>query len=511
MAVRNNKVMATLPWLALALVLALIGFGFVPLLSMGLGQGASGLTGYAWHVLLFTLSQAFISAAISVAFGLMLARALASRQFPGRNLFIRLLIIPQALPAIVVVLALLGLFGEAGLLGGVISAYGLTGIVLAHVFFNMPLMARLLLVRLESIQPESLRLASQLRLGNWATFRHVEWPLLASAIGGGFGLVFLLCAASFTIVLVLGGGPQSTTLEVAIYQALRMDFDPAFAALLSLAQLLVCSFAILIAGRMAAAPDVLPQTLGKQPLQRTGGAALLIDVFSVAAAVLLLLPPLVILAASGVRHIAISSTLASAMFNSLFLGTCAATISLTLGWMLAHAAERQQRVWLRSAFTLTAMASLIMPPAVLATGWFVSLAPHTDVGRLAPLLIVLLNALMALPFVRTILQPAIAESFVRHDRLSASLGLAGWQRFRLVDVPSLKRPLALAATAALLLSLGDLAAITLFGTGQWLTLPALVYRQMGHYQMAEAEGTALLLGLITLALTFAITPRQAPR
>jgi len=59
--------------------------------------------------------------------------------------------------------------------------------------------------------------------------------------------------------------------------------------------------------------------------------------------------------------------------------------------------------------------------------------------------------------------------------------------------------------------LGDLAAVTLFGTGDWVTLPALVYRQMGHYQMAEAEGTALILGLLTLALTFLFTPRSEPQ
>jgi thiamine transport system permease protein len=43
----------------------------------------------------------------------------------------------------------------------------------------------------------------------------------------------MLCATSFTLVLVLGGGPAATTLEVAIYQALRFDFDPNRAVLLS--------------------------------------------------------------------------------------------------------------------------------------------------------------------------------------------------------------------------------------------------------------------------------------
>ncbi len=49
----------------------------------------------------------------------------------------------------------------------------------------------------------------------------------------------MLCVTSFTIVLVLGGGPGATTLEVAIYQALRFDFEPATAAVLTGVQIAI--------------------------------------------------------------------------------------------------------------------------------------------------------------------------------------------------------------------------------------------------------------------------------
>ena len=50
---------------------------------------------------------------------------------------------------------------------------------------------------------------------------------MRAALPGVAGLIFMLCMTSFTIVLTLGGGPAATTLEVAIYQSLRFDFDPA--------------------------------------------------------------------------------------------------------------------------------------------------------------------------------------------------------------------------------------------------------------------------------------------
>jgi thiamine transport system permease protein len=54
---------------------------------------------------------------------------------------------------------------------------------------------------------------------------------------------------------------------------------------------------------------------------------------------------------------------------------------------------------------------------------------------------------------------------------------------------------------ALIVSLGDLTAISLFGTQDLVTLPSFIHRQMGSYRFDEAIGTALLLTLLVLALT----------
>ena len=52
--------------------------------------------------------------------------------------------------------------------------------------------------------------------------------------------MFLLCFKSFAIVLALGGGPSRATLEVAIYEALKIDLDFSRAAWLALLQLAIC-------------------------------------------------------------------------------------------------------------------------------------------------------------------------------------------------------------------------------------------------------------------------------
>ena len=70
-----------------------------------------------------------------------------------RGLLITLMGAPFILPVIVAVLGLLAVFGRAGIFNSAlvwaglepVSIYGLHGVVLAHVFFNLPLATRLIL------------------------------------------------------------------------------------------------------------------------------------------------------------------------------------------------------------------------------------------------------------------------------------------------------------------------------------------------------------------------------
>ena len=70
-------------------------------------------------------------------------------------------------------------------------------------------------------------------------FRHLDWPVLRTELPGIAALIFLMCFKSFAIVLALGGGPSRSTLEVAIYEALKIDLDFGRVAWLALIQLAI--------------------------------------------------------------------------------------------------------------------------------------------------------------------------------------------------------------------------------------------------------------------------------
>ena len=107
---------------------------------------------------------------LSCLFAVPAARALARRRFPGRGAMVALLGAPFLLPAIVAVFGIVAIWGRAGLVSRGLEAlglpgldvYGLRGVVLAHVFFNVALVARLVLQGWLAIPAEQFRLAAQL-------------------------------------------------------------------------------------------------------------------------------------------------------------------------------------------------------------------------------------------------------------------------------------------------------------------------------------------------------------
>ncbi len=477
------------------IVLGLIACGVVPLFWFMVTSGgfhASQFDASTLGILWFTLKQALLSTGLSLCLGLGVARALARRRFAGRTLLINLFAVPQALPAIVAVLAILAIYGNTGWLANLINVYGLGGIVLVHVFFNAPLAAKLFLNALDGIAPERFKLAEQLLFSDFDVFKLVEWPTLQSAASRIGGLIFLVCAASFIVVLTLGG-PGATTLEVAIYQALRMDFDVGRAISLSLLQIILSFSILVLASRTPFRfPAATSLTLLRFRHDGAGLIARIMDFSFVLLAVMIVLPPFIAIGVYGLPYINFSAALLEATAFSIFIGTASAVVCLGLSCSLARNQHHFQR--------LVSSMGLIVPPAVLATGWFLAVQSFEISVALSLCLIVALNSLMALPFAVAILAEGFASLGVQHQRLCAQLNIKGWSKFRRIDFPALKSAVLHALLLAFVLSLGDLTAITLLGTQGVITLPALTQQQMGHYRSHEAGGTALVLTLLCLCL-----------
>ncbi|WP_019172042.1 thiamine/thiamine pyrophosphate ABC transporter permease [Pseudaminobacter salicylatoxidans] len=512
--------------IALVAIAVLIGGAFVGLILEGINDFSGAIAafdGYLFRVARFTLWQALLSTSLSVIPALFVARALSRHpSFRGRGLILRLFAVPLALPAIVAALGVLALYGRAGYFAGLLSQisgegwpgiYGLSGILVAHVFFNLPLATRLFLEALNTVPADQWRLASQLGMGARAGFRLIEWPALRASLPGVAGLVFMLCITSFTIVLTLGGGPRATTLEVAIYQSLRFDFDPARAVALTLLQI-VLTMAVVAALMRLGANVTGDANLSVVPRRHIpispGGTAL--DALLIALALAFVAGPMLAIIFSGLEadlaRLAGEAAVRRAAATSLILACLSALlcVALTAALTMARRAlalkrgANGPRTLLERITDTGAGFVLVVPPIVIGAGWFVLLRHAGDVFALAPVMVVTVNAVMAMPFALRAVRPAYDAASERHERLCAQLGVAGWNRLRLIEWPVLRRPLSTGFAFAMALSLGDLGVIALFGSDSVQTLPYLLLARMGSYRTADAAGIALFLGILCLAL-----------
>lgn len=496
---------------ALALLL-LLTFGTV-IAVWSRAESVGGLSAADWAAIQFTVKQAFLSALFSVAIAIPVARAIARRRFPGRGVLVSLLGAPFILPAIVAVLGLLSVWGRAGYFSTAINAlfggeplniYGLKGVILAHVFFNLPLATRLILQGWQSIPTEQFRLAAQLGFREREIARELEWPMLRPILPGVFLVIFLLCTTSFAVVLAMGGGPKATTVELAIFQALRFDFDLSKAAYLALVQFGICTVAA-AAAVMVARPTALAVGLDRE-LMRWDARGLgyrIWDLLLILLVSLFLILPVFSLLIKGLPNVAsLPVQVWSAVGNSLAVALVSALLStgmcIAIGSLILRLERRRTQAswWVEGVGFLTLAAS----PFVIGTGLFIVLNPYVDPFAIALPITAVVNAAMSLPFALRIILPALKKAEQHYGKLADSIGVGGWSRFRLAIWPRIQRPVGFATGLSAALSMGDLGVIALFAPPDIATLPLTMYRLMSAYQMDAANGVALILIALSLCL-----------
>lgn len=471
---------------------------------------------YLKQVLRFSFVQAGLSALLSVICGILFARAFFYQHFRGKKILLHLFSLTFVLPSLVAVFGLLGVYGASGWLAQICAffrlntqpdIYGLPGILMAHVFFNLPLATRLFLQSYRAIPDQQRQLAAQLGICGHKFIRLIELPYLRQQIFSAFVLIFMLCFTSFAIVLTLGGGPKYSTLEVAIYQAVTFDFDLAKAALYATLQIVFCLLLFIVANPAGKIPQ--GQLQRREPrFARQSGAVRFWQIFVIITATAFILLPLANIVTGALfspqffsawqnpqlwRAIGYSFTIApTSAIISLLTATALLQFSRQLNWLYLP--------FLARLFMDGGMLILAVPMLVLAIGLFLQLQTMDFGTAHLFVIVVMCNALTALPFVIRILAVPMNNNMQYYEKLCQSLDIRGWRRFRLIEWHNLADPVKYAFALATALSLGDFTAIALFGGQDFTSLPYLLYQQLGSYRGEEASVTALVLLLVCFGL-----------
>jgi len=498
-------------------IAALVGLVLASILRASTGAAASSVD--VWHLVVMTVTQAALSTVLSLLVGMALAWSLNRLRFFGRDLIVGLFASAIVTPGLIVAFGLLAVWGRAGWVNQTslaltgqpleLPVFGLGGILAAHVILDASFAARILLARLDAIPEARLKMGQSLGLSAIQRFAVIDWPMLGPTLPGLGAIIFLLAFTSFPIVLLLGGGPANQTLEVAIYAAVRLDFDLAGAVQLALVQIAICSAIILATA--AFAPVSAATGRSRPPRWRDTGLVhaaqwtiLAVGIFGFA------LPLLAILIdgiGPGIIDLAQRPSFWRAVATSLALGAGSAALTLLLALTIGMARAATASRTARTAIGAPAYAYLAVPAVVLSLGAFLLVR---DMGLFpeiaAPVVVLVANALLALPFALATLAPPLEAVATSRGRLIRSLGLSGWSQFRAVEWPLISRDAGVVVALSFCFSLGDLGVIALFGTEDFTTLPLAMYRALGAYRSNDAATIAALMLLITIA-AFTLLPR----
>lgn len=189
---------------------------------------------------------------VSLALGLPMAALLATREFPGKRVIEILVDLPMVIPPTVAGFALLMAFGRAGLMGGTLTALGITlpfstaGVVVAQVFMSAPFLIGATRAGLAAVDQRYLDTAQTLRAGEVYAFLRVRLPLALPSLIAGVGMCWARALGEFGATITFAGNMAGSTRTVPldVYLLLQENLDAA--ATLSL--ILVVMAAVLLAG-----------------------------------------------------------------------------------------------------------------------------------------------------------------------------------------------------------------------------------------------------------------------
>lgn len=205
-----------------------------------------------WQALKLSLLLGLWTVAVLIPAGILLARIIAWRRFPGRNILQTLLALPLLLPPTVLGFYLLIFMGNRSALGrsyetlfGDPLVFSFQGLLLASLIFNIPFAIQPMQRAFESISISIREAAWCSGLSSWQTFWKIELPLVWPGILSASILTFAHTMGEFGVVLMVGGNieGETRTIAISIYDRVQA-FDNQSAAIMSAALLLIAFVAI---------------------------------------------------------------------------------------------------------------------------------------------------------------------------------------------------------------------------------------------------------------------------
>ncbi|HOP08709.1 MAG TPA: iron ABC transporter permease [Candidatus Methanofastidiosa archaeon] len=481
-------------------------------------------SGYYRGVMLFSFEQALASVLVTLVLGLPGAYILSHYDFRGKDQVLALSTVPFVLPSVLVVLGFVIFFGNTGILndflrdtfnvGGVPFRilYSWKAIILAHAFYNIPLVFRYVSSIWANIDDSLLEAARNLGASRLRTLRDIELPYLSQAILSCSLLVFIYSFTSFAIVLALGGA-RYTTMEVTIYTVTNLYGSFELAGALSILQMAFLLIVVFLYYRTDRGHSVggrkTKRALSSMSLTHKSMTALYAFVVSV-----LLMGPILSILYSSIRtrtggvagytlewfreifergtESFIGASPLESIGNSLFIALFAMVISVTFAILLSYYGVNRRGGRVTG---ILVMVPLCISTITLALGYvFIGNRISIDISLLA---IILIHSVISFPLSFRAISNSLSKVDPALIEASQNIGASRFRTFLSIDLPLIRGGIIAAGVLSFAISLGELAAAYMLYGGRYTTIPIHIYRFIGGYRF----GPAAALGVMLMAVS----------
>ena len=529
MAMRWTKLFPLLP---LSFLAVFFYFPLVSILYEGLWD--NGLTlryihevllnDYHRGVIYFTFWQSAVSTLLTLALGLPGAYIFTKHDFPGKRFLKALLTVPFVMPSIMVALGFLLLFGKSGFFARIFGRdlgilYSWKAIILAHAFYNFPVVVRMVSSLWQRINPHYEEAALSLGAKGFTLFRRVTLPMLLPAIFASSMLTFIFCFLSFSIPLILGGY-QYATLEVDIFTSIMTLLNFKLGSALAIIQITLSFtfmyFYIKSLDTYAKAEEQkifrTPQPLEARDLLSIKG--ILIGIYSLIVLIFIVAPLLAVVYYSFTyggsftlewyRRVfspqynpIFGANSLTAIRNSLIFGFSTIFLSSLLALSVAYTLNRWN---FKGKHVFDALVMLPLGSSAITLGLGYIRAFHKEPLELlgSPYLIVFAHTIIAYPFVLRAISTVLRKLKPNLREAALSLGANEWKAFLKVELPLIFGGIIVGAIFAFAMSIAELGATYMLYRPEYTTMTIAVYRFLGSRQFGPAAAMSVLLMLVSM-------------
>jgi thiamine transport system permease protein len=412
------------------------------------------------------------------------------------------------------------------------------GILLAHVFYNIPIIIRLTEIGWKNIDPELVAVARTLKASKWSIFWKIQFPKLFPVLAAAALLVFIYAFNSFAIVLVLGG-VKFQTLEVRIYSLVKGKFDFNGAAALTLVQIIINILVIVVYLYNSNKYEIPTSTkvwMVEKPLippkitLKTSFNLLLIVSYLIIVGTICLLPIFGVFiesftSADGnftLSHYSnlfdldtrkyiglppqdmIENTLTFGIIVMIIASIIALLFNYGLNYETTYTGSPKNTL-VKSLSGIIVILPLTISSITLAFSLF-SLYRLTPIYKNIGIAIIIAHTLIAFPFANRIIVSSRANIDPTLLNVSRSLGASRLKTFLKIELPLLLPGIIVAGLFSFAVSIGEFGATSFLSKANFATIPVGIYRLINTRNIGAAAAFSAILITITV-ISFMIIER----